>query len=377
MPDDPVDRLIWIKDAFSPHTDDAFLAAMKRAFSHHYQNCEPYRKLCDLRGFSPGSLRDYWQISEIPYIFVSVLKERKLTSVPDEDIALVLTSSGTSGQKSATYLDKLSLKRIRKIVWNIYASFDMADKKERVNYLCFTYDPGVAKNLGTAFSDKLLTGLTGVNEVEYAIKYDKKIGDFRLDKEGCYATLERFSAMKMPMRILGFPSFLYEVLGDYVRTTGRSFSFGRRSFIITGGGWKTLGDKEVPKEVFRHEVSSWLGIPKENIRDLFGMVEHGVPYCECEKGNFHVPIYSRVFIRHPRDLRILPPGEAGILHLITPYLHSFPAISLLCTDIGRLIHDCPCGRKMPYIDLLGRGGVRKHKGCAIAALDILEKAGKV
>ena len=374
MPENAIDRLISMEEAFSPDSDSAFLAAMKEAFSHHYRNCTPYRKLCERRGFTPAELLTYEQVSSIPSVFVTVFKERTLMSVPGEEIELVLTSSGTSGQKSATYLDTLSLDRIRKIVWNIYASFGMADKHELVNYLCFTYDPEVAQNLGTAFSDKLLTGLTGVNEVEYTIKYDSHIGDFRLDREGCHKTLERFSGMKNPLRILGFPSFLYEVLGEYVRTTGRTFAFGDRSFIITGGGWKTLGDKEVPKEVFREEVSSWLGIPKENIRDLFGMVEHGVPYCECEKGSFHVPIYSRVFIRHPRDLRILPPGEEGIFHLITPYLHSFPAISILCTDIGKLHHNCPCGRKMPYIELIGRGGTRKHKGCAIAALDILEKS---
>ncbi|MDQ7822822.1 MAG: acyl-protein synthetase [Candidatus Eremiobacteraeota bacterium] len=374
MPSDAVRDLIGTKEAFhfSPERDMLFLKAMQRAFSFHYARCGPYRKLCDLRGFTPRALRRFEDIPSIPYLFVTIFKERKLTSVPDEKIALVLTSSGTTGQKSATYLDKVSLSRIRKIVWNIYESFQMADRKEKVNYLCFTYDPYVAKNLGTAFSDRLLTGLTSVNRAVYTITWRE--GEFSLDRDLCRRTLERFQKSPYPMRILGFPSFLYDVLEEAVRLRGKPFHFGERTFLITGGGWKTLGDKEVPKSLFREEVSRWLGIPPENIRDLLGMVEHGVPYCECERGNFHVPLYSRVYIRHPRDLRILPYGEPGIMHLVTPYLHSFPAISLLTTDVAVLHRECPCGRNGPYIELVGRGGVRKHRGCAIAALDVLEKS---
>ena len=44
--------------------------------------------------------------------------------------------------------------------------------REVTNYLAFTYDPGVAKDLGTAFSDELLTRLTRVGEVHYAIRPD-------------------------------------------------------------------------------------------------------------------------------------------------------------------------------------------------------------
>jgi phenylacetate-coenzyme A ligase PaaK-like adenylate-forming protein len=102
------------------------------------------------------------------------------------------------------------------------------------------------------------------------------------------------------------------------------------------------------------------------------MVEHGVPYCECEHGNMHVPLYSRVYVRDPGTLEILPHGETGIFHLLTPYLNSFPAPSLLTTDLGRLVERCPCGRNSPYLQIIGRGGVKKHQGCALAALKFLQ-----
>ena len=113
----------------------------------------------------------------------------------------------------------------------------------------------------------------------------------------------------------------------------------------------------------------WLLTP-QNVRDLYGMVEHGVPYCECEKWRMHIPNYSRVLVRDPITLEVLPPGQAGLLQFLTPYHHSFPAVSLLTTDRGVVHPECRCGRKSPTLTLLGRAGVTKHKGCAIAALKI-------
>ncbi|MGV8123899.1 MAG: acyl-protein synthetase [Candidatus Xenobiia bacterium LiM19] len=381
MPESDVDTLIECRDAFlfSEERDNLFFNAMKTAFSYHFRNCEPFRRLCHFKGVTPESLKCYQDIFAIPWLFVTVLKERSFVSVAPEKVHLVLTSSGTTGTRSAISLDRRSLRRIRKIVRNIYASFGMASKDEKVNYLLFTYDPRVAKDLGTAYSDRLLTGLTKVNKIYYAIQFDRLKGEFALNRKGCCDALERFSQAGLPMRIVGFPSFLYDVLSEYMKKRRIPFSFGERSFVIIGGGWKTLGDREVPKEQFRREVSEWLGIPASHIRDLLGMVEHGVPYCECEKGNFHVPIYSRAAVRHPLTLEILPFGEKGIFHFLTPYHSSYPAISLLTTDVGKLHEGCACGRKGPWLELLGRGGVRKHRGCAIAALDILErdKAGLV
>jgi len=375
MSDSDVDALIACRDAFSfsPEGDLSFLKAMKTAFSYHFRNCVPFRRLCIHRGFTPDDLKGYQDVFSIPWLFVNVLKEHTFVSVKPERVHLVLSSSGTTGTRSAISLDRRSLRRIRKIVWNIYASFGMASKDEDVNYLLFNYDPRVAKDLGTAYSDRLLTGLTSVNKVYYAIQYDSRKGGFELNRAGCCNALERYSKAGLPMRIVGFPSFLYDVLSQYMRERRAPFSFGDRSFVIIGGGWKTLGDREVPKDRFRREVSEWLGIPAQNIRDLMGMVEHGVPYCECEEGRFHVPIYSRAIVRHPMTLEALPFGEKGLLHLFTPYHSSYPAVSLLTTDVA-IMHDrCECGRNGLWFELLGRGGVRKHRGCAIAALDILER----
>lgn len=346
-------------------SDALFLEAMRENFRHHYEGCADYARWCGLAGFAPQDVRAYGDVFRIPYVYVANFKRRKFVTGDESRVALTLTSSGTAGEKSAIYLDRKSLARITKIVHHIYGAFGMTDRAARTNYLCFTYDPRVAKDLGTAFSDKLLTGLTAVGKVHYAIRWDGS--DFSLDRPSCWKALDRYAREDRPVRVVGFPAFIWEVM----RENRRRYDFGPNSYVITGGGWKGLADREIPKPEFRRRVGEWLGIPPSNVRDLYGMVEHGVPYCECEHGEMHVPVYSRVAVRDPGTLQILPDGETGIFHFLTPYLNSFPAISLLTSDVGRLHASCPCGRNAPRLELLGRGGVTKHKGCAIAALEVL------
>ena len=365
------DRLVAQRAAFAAgrRQDGFFLEAMKENFAHHFLGCSLYRDRCLQVGVTPGDIRTVEDLPRIPYVFVTVFKRNTLVTGDPSRIRLSLTSSGTGGERSAIHLDARSLRRVRRLVHQIYQDLKMTSR-EVTNYLCFTYDPAVAHDLGTAFSDELLTRLTRVGQVHYAIRPDGA-GGWNLDRELCYEALERFEREGSAFRMLGFPAHAWEVLGGYVRERGRTLRFPNRSFVLTGGGWKTLGDREIPKEEFRTEVSRILGIPRDHIRDLYGMVEHGVPYTECEAGRMHVPIHSRVFVRDPGTLALLPRGETGLFHFLTPYLSSFPALSLLTTDVGHLEEKCPCGRAAPVLVLEGRGGVTRHKGCALAALDLL------
>ncbi|MBI2267255.1 MAG: acyl-protein synthetase [Armatimonadetes bacterium] len=376
MTSSPTEILVDASRAFShdPTQDMKFLQAMQEAFTHHFTSCPGYGSLCRMADFSPESLTSYEDMARIPFVFVNVFKERKLISVPEKEIALTLTSSGTGGRKSAIYLDEVTLSRIRRIVYHIYDSYGMYAPSEEANCLAFTYDPEGAGDSGSAWSDRLLSGLTRVREMAYAIHRNTE-GNFHFNPEECFSATSNFASSGLPLRILGFPSFLYDFL-LFCEEKGRRFSFGGGSFVLTGGGWKSSQNREIPRETFRALAASILGIPPTNVRDLYGLVEHGVPYGDCEYGAMHVPIYSRVYVRDPGTLDLLPDGEPGLLHLVTPYLHSFPAISLLTSDLGLVRKDCPCGRKAPVLELCGRGGLVKHKGCAVEAIELTRGGGR-
>lgn len=359
---------------FDDEAKRLFVEAMRESFSSHYDGSPFFKTLCLNADFDISKIKKMGDIYDIPYIFVNSFKELEILSIPEEKIKLELTSSGTSGQRSRIVLDDISLKRILKIVKNIYGALGMVDDNTPVNYICFTYDPRVAKNVGTAFSDKVLTGFAPKKEVYYAIQYDKAKNDFFLNEKGVKAQILKYSKdRKTPVRIIGFPAFIHKILTEMRAELGKDFKFSEKSFVMTGGGWKGQQDKEIPKMEFKKEIGAILGIPPENIRDLFGMVEHGIPYVECECSNMHIPIYSVAVIRDPLTMNIMGYGKPGILHLYTPYINSVPSISLLCTDKAVLHKDCPCGRKGDFIELLGRGGTTKHKGCAIHANELLTK----
>lgn len=363
-----IERMMAATDPYLPD-DRLFVEALQEALSHHQAHNDAYRRLCDQHGF--GGLVGPADISSVPWVFVNVFKRHELLSVPREAIALNLTSSGTGGQKSQIFFDQGSLDRGLRMVDRCFEAMGLTAPEEAVNYLCFSYDPLEAAQVGTAFTDDVVSQLTGRREVTYALRWDAKASRFTFRDRDCLAALDRYQADGYPVRILGFPAFLHRLMRQ-LEAEGRTLQLGERSFVLTGGGWKTAEDEQIPKAAFIQEVEARLGIPGENVRDGFGLVEHGVPYLECAQHRFHVPAYARAFVRDVADLSLLPDGQVGFLQLVTPYLLSMPAISLLTSDLAVLARDCPCGRPTATIALMGRAGVRKNKGCAMTAAQMLK-----
>jgi hypothetical protein len=142
--------------------------------------------------------------------------------------------------------------------------------------------------------------------------------------------------------------------------------------VLTGGGWKNHQGEEIPKRVFARFAEKITGLPQANVRDLFGMAEHGIGYVDCEHGRLHVPVYAHAATRDPFTLKVLPPGQPGMLHLWTPLLRSYPSISLLTSDEAIVRPDpCPCGRPGAGLEIVRRLGLTRYEGCAIRALEYL------
>ncbi len=352
--------------SFSEENKNLFRESFVENALFHYEHHPLIKGIWDKYGVHPKNIKTEKDLEVIPGVMVHLFKEHELVSVPKDELVLTLTSSGTGGVKSQQFLNEESLANVKLLAFEIHRSLGMVDERS-YNYLCFTYDPAVANDLGTAFTDELLTNFTKKNEVYYALQWDGVKNDFIFNEEGVVETLKRFASSEFPTRILGFPAFLYELIEKF----DLNLDLGKDSWLQTGGGWKGKADKEIPKMEFRELIHKRLGILPEHQRDLFGMVEHGIPYVDCAKGNLHIPNYARVYIRSPFDLSLLPKGEKGLLHFLCSYNFSYPAPSLLTTDYGRL-GSCDCGIGGDTLILEGRAGVNKHKGCAIKALEMIK-----
>lgn len=359
-----------IKDPWNwtSESADLFFAACKELAEFHFEHSEDIRKLYEAKGFHPSQLKEIKDLEKLPSLGVQAMKYYLLLSQPESSAVLKLTSSGTRGQKTQIWFDEESLKRVQSMLDGLWGQAGLISESP-TNYLMMIYDPKDAKDLGIAFSIRNQQRFAPVNQEFFALKKSAS-GDWEFKINECIETLKSYSEQGLPVRICGIPSFIHEL----AEKVSSPFKLHENSFVLTGGGWKAAEDKKIPKEEFRASLARKLGVREANIRDGYGMAEHSAPYMECAHHRFHVPAFNRILVRNPETMRALPPGEVGLFELITPFNTMMPNLSVLSTDLGYLDPEpCTCGFTSPTFTLVGRGGLVKHKGCAITAAEIAKK----
>ena len=368
------EKLIAWDDVYDQKgSSEIFMEAMRDCLKHHMEHNDFFKKHMEAAKVNPEELRTEQDLWRIPPIHANFFKRYEVLSVPMENIVEHVTSSGTSGQKSQMFFDQDSLDFGNDMVKNEFRQFGFLSE-EPTNYLLFTYEPAkVSKDLGTAKTDMGLLSYAPVNETFFALRYNGQGHDF--DVYGTISMLEEYEKQGLPVRIFGFPSFLYFTVRQMKETGHRTLKLNVKSMTMLGGGWKGYADKQISKSELYAMVEEMLGIPSKNCRDGYGSTEHSVPYFECPNHHFHIPVYSRMIIRDVKTLEPLPYGEAGFANFITPHLLSVPAVSVLMGDMAMLHEagECGCGIQTPYMEIIGRAGTSKGKSCAITASELLKR----
>ncbi len=370
----PYSKKICEIDSPLDWTDDKnqlMAMACKEMALFHQKNCPDIERLYKKHQFDPNSIESIDDLTRIPAVGVSAMKYHLLTSMPPDQAVLKLTSSGTRGQKTQIWFDQGSLDRVQRML-DVYLEQEKIVSKELTNYLVFNYDPDDAGDLGIAYTEKNQLRFAPQNKAFFTVKKDKQ-GQWQFLKEKALQTLKEYAQEGKPVRIMAMPAFLFEFLG-FMKKQNISFKLPKGSLIITGGGWKAAEDKMVSRDQFRQMCKDAFGIPAEWIRDAYGMAEHSAPYFQCSHHKFHVAVFNRLYVRDPVTNKVLPPGEKGLLELVTPFNAIMPTLALLSTDWAMIDSEsCGCGQNSPTFTLLGRAGLSKHKGCAIHADDIVKR----
>jgi phenylacetate-coenzyme A ligase PaaK-like adenylate-forming protein len=369
-----VNSLCSRTDSFSESTeiDDLFWRAMRENYQFQWITHPYIRELGARRGFSPSDLNDFQSSLSVPHLFVGVMKLHSFLSVPAQETVLTLTSSGTGGQKTHIVFDSASLARLQALATSCFDAMGFRGSKP-VHAFLMSYDPRHAGDVGTTWSDEQILALSPVLSHHWTIGWNAEKQGYHFDAP---FWAEKFAqcAQEAPVRLLGFPAFMCELVEELKRQK-RTVRVHPESFIVAGGGWKNHRGNAMSLSDFCSYMEDSIGFPRANIRDTFGMAEHGVPYCSCPHGNYHAPIYARIVARDPLTLSEVPLGEEGLLHLLTPYHTAQPNLSVLSTDVVTLGRGCSCGTPGVFIRAIRRGGVKKSRGCAVAAQGILD-AGK-
>lgn len=352
-------------------SDELFLKAMREISQWHIEKSPFYKDLAASQKFNSSEVQKMEDCLKIPHLWAHFFKGNEILSIPPSEVFLHLTSSGTTGQKSQIFFDGWTIRSAQRMVDWIFEKYQWVNPNQKCNYILFSYETEASSKLGTAYTDNFLCKYAPVNEVFTTLKLTGD-GGHEFDTYGTIEAFKRFAEQGLPVRLFGFPAFFYFALERMKKLGHPPLKFHKDSLVFLGGGWKGHADKQIEKDDLYNLAHEMLGIPKERLRDGFGSVEHCIPYVECSEHEFHVPVWSRVFIRDVETLKPLGLNAKGFLHFISPYITSMPAHSVIMGDMASLHDKCKCGMDTPFFKIHGRAGVSKNKSCALAASELLK-----
>lgn len=356
-----------------PGIPSIFLEALREMVEFHVRNNPAYAAYLTYHGFRTSDLRQPEDEERLPFYHANFFKTHVLKSIRDDQVYRHYTSSGTTGQKSQMFFDEWSFELMEYMVGRNMKARGLVSERP-VNNILFGYEPYEQSTIGTAMSTVLLSTFAPSRNRFFALRQAGN-GKHEFDIYGAIRTFQDYAQEGIPVRIYGFPAFFYFTLRRMKDLGIKPLSFHAESTAMFGGGWKGFASKQIPKPDFYREIEEYFGIAQDRCIDSFGSVEHFVPYLECPRHHFHLPVWSDAVIRDVRTLRSAGYGQPGFLNFISPYISCAPANSLMLGDLG-MLHEpdsCGCGNPRPWFEILGRAGTSKNKSCAIAAAELLRR----
>lgn len=351
-------------------TEKIFLDAVRDNVKFHQKNNRDYKRILDRCRYDPDCLGSIEDLADIPVIPTLYLKRHPACSVNRQSLATVVKSSGTDGIQSKIGIDRRSLLYGLIMAGKIF-HFHGLISCVPVNYAILGYKPDRENMTGAA---RTLYGATHFAPAVHRAYALRQTGErYRPDITGFLKNLSCYEKAGLPVRLMGFPSYLHSLL-SCLEENGKRFRFAPGSRVILGGGWKKHEKEQISKEELFGKTEKYLGIQEEKCCEFFSAVEHPIAYCSCKNHHFHVPAYSRVIVRDLDTLKPLPYGHPGLLNFVTPLLGSAPCASVMTDDIGILYEggSCGCNIRSPYFKVLGRAGRTGIRTCAAQAAEHLE-----
>jgi hypothetical protein len=172
--------------------------------------------------------------------------------------------------------------------------------------------------------------------------------------------LHRFGGA--PFLIFGFTFLVWSHFYKPLVEAGLDLSNG---ILIHSGGWKRLQDQAVTATGFRRAFLSSSGLCR--IYNFYGMVEQvGSVFLEGDDGYLYPPNFADVIVRDSSTFRELPPGEVGVLEVLSALPRSYPGHCLLTEDLGvvHAVDSSSCGRMGKAFTVIGRIPKSELRGCS-------------
>jgi hypothetical protein len=331
--------------------DAILLDGLAALTEHHRERCLPYARLLSALDRPAPS-----RVADIPFLPVSLFKTDLLTSIPPEDLFKTVTSSGTTGQAvSRIQLDRATAGLQTRALATIMADLLGPQRLPMVIVDC----PSVLKDRRSfnARAAGILGMMTFGRQHVFALD-----DEMRLDEGSLAAFLEKIEGSRV--LLFGFTWIVWKYFAPAMQAAGLRFD---DAILVHSGGWKRLAEEAVDNAAFSAGLARSTGIAK--VRNFYGMAEQvGSVFVEGDDGLLYPPWFADVIIRDPVTLGELPPGEAGIVQVVSLLPQSYPGHSLLTEDLGVVEHlDGAAGRGGKAFRILGRVPKAELRGCSDVA----------
>ena len=330
-----------------------FFNLLNKMNQYHITNSEEYKKISDIYFHEKGNIS---LVSDVPFLPVSVFKNKLLMSIPQEYIYKILKSSGTTGSvPSQIVLDK-----------------------ETAALQTFTLTKIISHIIGKNRLPMMIVDSKSVlkNRKSFTARGAGILGVSIFGKKHLYMLDDNFDLLKVELRefaqkyngekilIFGFTFMVWQ----YLATTDLDFEIDlSNAILIHSGGWKKLQSIAVDNVTNKKKMFDKFKIKPQNIYNFYGMVEQvGSVFFENSDGYLHCPNFSDVIIRDPKDFSVLPHGKEGLIQVLSILPKSYPGHSLLTEDIGVIMgeDDASNGWGGKYFKIIGRTKKAEIRGCS-------------
>lgn len=344
---DRVVRFLTAPDA--ERFEDLALAA----FAWQLERIEPYRRLCERRGASPGTVKDWRQVPPVP---AAAFKTMTLAAEPAVE---VFRSSGTTGEQRSVHHHPYP-DLYRRVIDASFPQFCLPYIGPGGRLPILSLIPSREQLPDSSLSFMADHILTHYGSPESATAFGAR-GVEAVKARSWAAARQREGR---PVLVLATAFALAQWL-DALERLDLHFRLPAGSAIFETGGFKGR-TTELTREDLLARVQTWLGVPPGFVVREYGMTElTSQCYTRALLGGdpdlFVAPHWVRVRILDPETLEEAAMGTPGLI-AIFDLANLGSAVYLLTEDLGVAEGD--------GFRLLGRAAGAELRGCSLVAEEL-------
>ena len=336
---------------------EAFEALALAAFAFQHERIPAYRRLCEARGASPATVREWRDVPAVPALAFKTLELHA-----DAPLETFRSSGTTQGGAPSVHLHPYP-DLYRETIECSFPRFCLPTLRTPAPALSLIPDREQAPDSSLAFMVAHVLDRWGAADSCTAFSARG------VDVPRARSWLAARQREGRPVLLLA-TSFALAALLDALERRYLHFRLAPGSVIFETGGYKGR-HQELGRAELLARVETWLGVAAGQVVREYGMTELT---SQCYTGvllggdpeRFLAPHWMRARVLHPETLAEQPWGESGLL-AIFDLANLGSAVHLLTEDLA--VADGEGFR------LLGRAGEAELRGCSLTVEELARNAG--